>query len=338
MLSLRTIVAALCIGAVAACAFFVANHSYLFERFDTVKHGHIVVNRDFFNDYYRDYSGTSTVAYGLALSSGLSRTSFHSIGHTIGEVLYEREGKKALVTCADSFEWGCIHQVVGRLFTEKGNQSLSELKMICSQYALPNEREQCEHGVGHGVAFAYAYDHSKVNDMLRECDSVSVTRPISRNNSCHAGLFMELNNYYMTMEYEGFNGRPVPEDPFELCRKVSTRYLQNICTYWMEPWVHGRVYDFVYTLEVFQKLGALCRSAEGPLRKGCFEGVGRSVGVNAKFAPEYVIRLCEAASPSLEEQNICIRRAANMYRSVSKQKDYEAICASAERVAGRSCR
>lgn len=310
------------------------------EYLGAIGNGRVVVDRDKLENAYARIGGAGMIAYAEEESDFYSRSNYHYAGHAVGEVLYLNEGLGSVATCSDAFEYGCLHQALGRAFAEMGAGTLPSLLSRCDSYPTKRERGQCQHGLGHGLIYAAGYDEAKLNDVLGECDAITTERPIPRNDSCHAGVMMEYNQYYMTMEYEDENGRPASEEnPFAFCEVLEKEGYRSICVWWAVSWLHGRLYSFDFSDDTFRTLGILCDTVrEGGLRSTCFTSIGRSVGVNADLAPERVIELCSTISPDTSLQRLCIERAARMYVLAGKESGSTDICNLVKDDAMLSCR
>jgi hypothetical protein len=332
--------AALAFVVIVPLIFFLSQHTYLFIRFDTYSHGHIVVNEKVFDDYYKAYGGEALVAYAEKEGAALTPANFHATGHGVGEILFEHEGLGAVVTCGDSFEWGCLHQVMGRAFAQSGTGAIVALIKQCESYNDVKKRGQCEHGLGHGIMYAGNYDDTKFNEMMAQCDAITTAHPVPWNDSCHAGLMMEYNEHFMTMEYEGQNGRPVTTaDPFSICDTLSSEAHKAICIFWVVPWVHGRLFDFRYTTDTFANLGALCaRVPDTVLKKDCLQSIGRSIGINTYTTPQQALSFCVAASADTGFERICIERVAQTYLDLGQAARAKEMCGQVSNKPDLACR
>jgi len=294
--------------------------------------GHIVINRDVLDQYYRERGGAALVADAMQAGSNITLANYHSLGHSVGEILFRHEGLGAVATCGDSFEWGCLHQVMGRAFSMLGTSTISTLIETCDSYSDEMKKAQCQHGLGHGIMYMGKYDDGKLNDMMDECDTITTVRPIPKNNSCHAGLMMEYNMHYMTMEYEGENGRPADKaHPFAVCDELKSQSHKVLCVWWALTWLHAQFFDNRHTPEAFHGLGQLCNTlVDDTLKKTCFESIGRSNGVNGNKPPLQALQLCEAATTDLRLRTLCLERTVKAYMGAGNSKDAREICSLAK--------
>lgn len=307
--------------------------------FRTYVKGHILVNDDQLERYYVRHGGDALVVYAAESARAETNANFHSVGHSVGEVLFRHEGLGSILTCADSFEWGCMHQTYARAYAELGPSVVPHLVKHCDTYPRGSrDRGQCQHAVGHGLVLVAEYATSSLPRLFEECDAITTRRPIPWNDGCHAGVIMEFNQHFVTMEYEGLNGRPADaRDPFDVCDEFGRRDHRAICVWWAVSWLHGRLFDFAYDTEALSSLGALCAMIPDPgMRTICIRSIGRSIGVNGNLNPRYAIELCTIVSPDVRDQQQCIERAALTYVYARNRAGGEAICAA---VAGtdRAC-
>jgi hypothetical protein len=305
----------------------------------SVVHGHIAVDEKLLDADYQKMGTDAFIAYVKDMSAHYSRANYHFMGHALGNILYTRDGLDAVALCGDSFEWGCLHEVIGQAYAEDGATTTQKLIATCASYTDPKKRGECQHGLGHGIMYVNNYATGKLDQMFQECDTITTVRPIPKNASCHAGLMMEYNMHLMTMEYNGENGRPADSDhPFDFCNVLSKEAYKEMCVYWAVPWLHGRLYDFAYDADTFKKLGELCNENSDPnLRATCFKGIGRSIGINAYFSPNIVDSFCTASTKDPALQSVCIRSAAGVYMSVGKSNEAKQICSLAPNSTSSPC-
>jgi len=298
------------------------------EPIATYEKGHIIINRDILEGYYNEFGGLALVAEASEEGNDLTRANFHSTGHSVGEVLYNNEGLGSIATCGDSFEYGCLHQVIGRAHAEMGDSLVPSLLTRCREYGSATERAQCEHGLGHGIMFAGNYDDANLEKMMQECDAITTKRPIPKNDSCHAGLMMEYNMHYMTMEYEGQNGRPAStKEPFAVCDNFSTKDHREICIWWALPWLHGKLFSYWHNPPVFKALGTLCETlGDASLKRTCFQSIGRSNGVNANRPASFTFERCHVATENHDLQSACLEQTIRSYISAGDRDEARALC------------
>ena len=297
-------------------------------RFDKYSNGHIAVDMSVLDSYYQAHGGAALVAYAEEQAKQLTRTSLHATGHNVGEILYRHEGMGAVADCGDSFQWGCLHQVIGELFNAKGPSTIKDLTSFCATYPVGKERGNCEHGLGHGITYASGYDPSSLNKDLDRCDSITPARPIPWNDSCHAGVMMEYNMHFIAMDYDGQNGRPVESSrPLELCEHLGSKTHQAFCVWWAVPWLHGRVFKFEYSADAMASLGAICKEMNDPvLLRACYRSIGRSVGVDGDLPAAWAAQLCTSTTDIKKYQRLCIAQAASVYRVAENNSGAQAIC------------
>lgn len=301
--------------------------------------GHAVFDEHVLKNYYARFGKEGVASLDEKMSKRLTRSNYHSAGHAFGDVLYEKEGLDAVATCSGSFEFGCLHQVMGRAFSEFGeSQTLSMLIERCKDSSSETAQGQCEHGVGHGVMFLGAYEPDDLDEMMYECDTITTTRPIPRNHSCHAGLMMEFNMHLMNMEFEGENGRPAPEHPFQMCERLSGLEHRTLCVWWAQPWLHGQKFDYAYDTATFAELGKMCAQIQDrSLQATCHESIGRSIAINGNKPAGSAYEWCRATSEDTRLQARCVERAIVTYGYADKPQIAGELCTLARQTLSIDC-
>lgn len=247
----------------------------------------------------------------------------HRAGHILGEVLYEREGMKALDRCGQRFTGACVHQIASQYVAALGTDSATEIISKCTTQtgALLGT---CAHAVGHGLTYMSKYDPSKLEENLNMCDTLDI-KPVDPVQSCYAGVFMEYNMRYV--EYEYPNPRTVEGDPLTTCEGLSSQLHKRMCVFWTIPWLHAAQYNFAFSSEIISELGNICaRVTDTEQRRDCFYSIGRTLTISNIMLPKVANDYCESIGKTHEDINACIWWAARAYFQAGGENRTNELC------------
>jgi len=193
---------------------------------------------------------------------------WHTAGHILGELFYERYGMQAVGMCDQRFDLGCYHEVIGRIVVSEGMGRSAALLRTCEEYGA---REDCVHALGHGVLAASGYDEES---LLRALDACSTyTKSAHLVHSCPAGAFMEYNTRLLA---DGTNRSwESTIRPLAPCDRLPEGPVRGICYFWMPQWWLGYLRGELSQQDLFSSFYELCASAQTKKdRSACFAGIG----------------------------------------------------------------
>lgn len=168
----------------------------------------------------------------LREDDALFRANCHTVAHAIGEAAYERFVREpvltahpAMASCGYGFFHGFMQEHVSH------GRSGARAQEICDSMPV-GSRDQCYHGIGHGIVYASIADAG-----LREVPLASLA--ISQCNGlfddayeCINGVFGGIALLYFGVH--GFSIEPKLDDPLWLCRTLDSEY-QKRCYDQMVP-------------------------------------------------------------------------------------------------------
>lgn len=237
----------------------------------------------------------------------------HQIGHSLGQVLYEREGLDAMALCSDAFTYGCLHQVIGLGYAEGGQSAFEGMVRICKEQSFVPARE-CLHALGHGIVYFSDYKADDLERTLLLCDTAQSGVPFDYEDSCYGGAFMEYNMHFMSDNEGAFNtGRPYDASaPLSPCSTIPTERDRATCAFWLLPWYHGQLDHWRFNERSFRSLGDFCDTmTDNHMHTACMLAIGREAAVNVP--PERLtLSLCAAAADSRHENDMCLFGAARI--------------------------
>lgn len=195
----------------------------------------------------------------------------HSEAHDLGKIVFARvrDVGKGLRICADECNSGCMHGVLMEAFTSIGkaaphHMDLSVLKPAIKDLCQRNpvmtasySPGDCAHGVGHALAYLAGYD---VPAAIKACKGNENT---AMEYYCATGAYME----YVT-----------ERDPQDAATKsilypCDTYIYPAACARYKMVHVVRRHYEAGKTTEALREQ---CAALSGPLRLGCFHGLGNA--------------------------------------------------------------
>lgn len=117
-------------------------------------------------------------------------TDVHLLAHSVGNILYKKEGLKGIKICTEEFRNACSHSIVVGAFIEKGTEVISEIAKVCR--AAPGGKGaygMCFHGLGHGVLAAQNYDLRSAANLCRQVGTPEFG--YTESAECVGGVIME---------------------------------------------------------------------------------------------------------------------------------------------------
>ncbi len=148
----------------------------------------------------------------------------HVLAHLVGETAGNRSSistPRLFAMCGTSCVYGCVHGMFSGLF-KQGKLTKSTLATVCdmdSGLQSPlRDREECIHGIGHGIA---DYLHADISSAVSYCDAF-VT--MADKKMCWEGLFMQIYGPVVQTE----STTRLPYDLFADCRQYPI-IVRRIC-------------------------------------------------------------------------------------------------------------
>jgi hypothetical protein len=247
-----------------------------------------------FDDLKKEYAAIAYV-----------RSQCHPLTHVIGRVAGEKAASVAdAFVGGDSFCWsGYYHGVMESVVAKVGLENVpKQLDAICAK--IPGREHysfdyyNCVHGLGHGLM---EVSQDELFDSLALCDHL-----VGRweQESCWGGVFMESIIADAT-------GRPMkylkPSDPIYPCNAVDEKYKERC--YMMQT-----SYMMKTTGSNFEKIFAICRTADANYRATCYQSAGRDASGSTTSDPERTKNICLLGA-NAEEQGNCVTGAAKDFVS-----------------------
>lgn len=241
----------------------------------------------FWKGYLKAHGAAASYQALLASAAPLTQSEAHTLAHIFGEALYANEGLAALGVCDERLSYGCLHQFTGNAMAEHGLGIFPQLTEGCQAAAKP---APCLHGIGHGLLAYLGYDLPALVQALEKCD---MTAPGHPRNGCSEGVFMEYNLQELTSIDTLAAPRPLSDaNRYEPCASIEGNYA-HACGYELPVWWGAAQSTSLQLPDLVEWMGKACADAPSePMRRGCFEGVGFSIGLAAGF--ERTVGLCGA--------------------------------------------
>jgi hypothetical protein len=155
---------------------------------------------------------------------------------------------------------------------------------------------QCRHGLGHGLMLQTGYD---LPLALEICGSLGTGWA---HKACAGGVFMENGNTRFGFRSPWLDD----EDPLHPCGVVRERDRRSC--YLRASW---RIY--VHENGSYERTAARCARLRA-WRATCFQGFGRDVAENVRYAAPEAVELCRVAGPSEAD---CLLGAARTIANAS---------------------
>lgn len=230
-------------------------------------------------------------------------TAQHSAAHYFGAALYAALGLEGLSVCDDRYVWGCFHELIGRVISERGPSVVKDLTAQCDSFA-GFHRNECLHGFGHALQAWFGYEHADLVQALEACDEYVPGSGDDLMNGCYTGVFMEFDMRTMTgLGPEGYRWSE-PEEVYVLCASVPSKFRPTCAASAVQSWIISAS-DPVFTPELFGNFGALCRGfGDRELVDDCYLGLGSHLPITDRPADE-IISLCSAISDNDRDRLLC---------------------------------
>lgn len=187
----------------------------------------------------------------------------HPLVHEIGHGAY---AKYADVGAALSYQndvcgSGYIHGVIESYIDEHG-YSADALAKLCSTYGVGAVRDNCYHGVGHGLMF---YLGNNVPSSVAACDALQDQKARLR---CSEGVFMEN---FASDEVNHPSEYLNRDDIFYICRAQTKPYQKDTCYFYAPTYyltLHPGAYNAAFDW---------CKGAEDWFIGTCIKGTSSRV-------------------------------------------------------------
>ena len=168
----------------------------------------------------------------------------HLFAHYIGAAALEKydfDIGKAFSSCSYGCSKGCLHGVVKEyLSNEDPYKPISEIKNACDDAEKGLLRNECAHGVGHGILYLL------LPDAFTVCESFDDEYQLG----CFEGLAMENMDQYLSLDLDENNLRKILPDVCSQIVSLKPNML-DLCMYYI---VEGILYYTGYDIERTEEL------------------------------------------------------------------------------------
>lgn len=227
-----------------------------------------------------DTRGADAYAAFIEVGNKLGYYDAHALAHTIGEILYEREGVSGISLCTGDFGFGCYHGFAGAALMHDGLPVVKQLDAACTH---ATNYLGCSHGIGHGILV-----YLGVNDLVKALDACP--SPDDRIGGCWGGVFMEYNANTMGDQV----ARAYTDaHMYAPCTSVPARY-RDACFYEISSWWTGTMSHEESDLKKYSIVGERCAKADSAYRDMCYRGVGNAIGPASSYDPVVMKQWCDA--------------------------------------------
>lgn len=235
----------------------------------------------------------------------------HAAIHSIGELLYEKNGIDGVTICDDSFSYGCFHGFFGAAIQDTGLTKLKEMDEACIK-RFGKGGVGCQHGIGHGLM---AYMGSKnLIKALEACDILNEHRALG---GCKNGVFMEYNFNTISHTKPMKVRKLDTTSPYAPCDELPDSY-QNSCYYSQPQW-----WNSVYNQD-YKKIGTLCQKLTEEQKEICFLATGSMAGQATSYNAQETLKKCNAIS-SVYENMLCKAGATWIYKAAKQHIEYSSL-------------
>ena len=223
----------------------------------------------------------------------------HTMGHVVGNVLYEQQGLQGIVHCTPEFSYSCYHAVLSAEVLARGETDIADILAECK--TIFDEEGSCEHGMGHGFVAISNYD---IHEALQKCEE---TFGIKEVNSCAMGAYMEFNMHTMA-EPGGTNYRSLDENGMYYPCTEARDEITNECYYFIPKWWFAQLGE-----NNFKAVGELCDAITSEENKDwCYIRLGLTIRELPNTTVEEMVQLC-LEMPSLYGQTRCMQKLNEQY-------------------------
>lgn len=221
-------------------------------------------------------------AYGVLKKANLPpNTDLHLLGHVVGDILYKQQGANGIQICTQDFRNACSHSIVVGLFTDKGENALSEIENSCGK--APGglgAYTMCYHGLGHGVLAYEGYDFQKT---IKLCQKTGTSEHSNQEYpQCVSGAVMETISGGFHDRWLWERERPKylkTDNPFFICSPpFMPEEARSLCYNYITPYLWETIgaNRGNPTPEDFEKSFKLCdQILEENYRNTCYGGFGK---------------------------------------------------------------
>jgi hypothetical protein len=210
-------------------------------------------------------------------------TDIHLLGHVIGDILYEQQGARGILSCTQDFRNACSHTIVIGTLLEKGPGAIQEIVDLCGQApGGSGAYTMCFHGLGHGVL---AYNEYELPAAVEMCAKTKTKG--GEDIECIGGTIMEMiagvhdPEIWQEKKEKYFK----ESDPLYPCSAAFIpESAKVICYTYLTPHLFESAgADLGRPLpEEFKKAFTFCESLSGGARRACFGGFGKEFIVLAQ--------------------------------------------------------
>ncbi len=200
----------------------------------------------------------------------------HGAAHIFGEALYKAEGLKGFSVCGREYGQGCLHAFFGFAMQDLGIVTgVSKLGTMCAAKKDNISRQDCEHGLGHGILGYLGYNTSDLLEALSICDRIGI--PSNFMLGCGGGIFMEYN-IRLLLRDDGVLPRIFSADTaYHPCDQLTDGY-KSACVFWLPTWWRIELFtDTGKTEKTSVSMGQLCEKDpffSNNIVQSCFGGIG----------------------------------------------------------------
>ncbi|MEI6864042.1 MAG: hypothetical protein WCK46_01555 [Candidatus Adlerbacteria bacterium] len=233
----------------------------------------------------------------------------HTEAHYFGAALYQEVGLAGAFTCDDRFQYGCLHELLGRALHAQGVSVLPALHAICAQSEATNVQSLCEHGIGHGILSYAGYNPQALTSALSLCKNSSAA---SAAGKCEAGVFME----YFDQTMLGADTPPFKiskDSPFAPCSGFAASEHAQCVSFMPRVWRKNFWPTSATSTEAVATTGAYCESLpEHFLQVSCFAGIGNELYIQTHGNTSAATLLCTHYSNDTSLVASCTKEIAHL--------------------------
>ena len=229
--------------------------------------------------YFTNLSNKKGAGYAFEVLKNASvapGTDMHLLGHVVGDILYKQLGAEGIKVCSQDFRNACSHSIVVGLFTDKGEEALTEIQEACKK--APGglgAYMMCYHGLGHGILAYTAYDFKETIGLCQKTGTKEYPE-------CVGGAVMEMISGGGHDQHLWARMRPnylKKDDPFNICSKEFLDYEGSVrCYDYITPFLWEAVGADINnpTDDNFRQAFKLCELVvDKNLRNICYQGFGK---------------------------------------------------------------
>lgn len=233
----------------------------------------------------------------------------HTEAHYFGAALYQEVGLAGAFTCDDRFQYGCLHELLGRALHAQGVSVLPALHALCVQSEAADPYSLCEHGIGHGLLSYVGYDAQALTRALSLCKNSSTPAAAGK---CEAGVFME----YFDQTMLGADTPPFKiskDSPFAPCSGFSASEHAQCVSFMPRVWRKNFWPTSATSTAAVTATGRYCESLpEHFLQISCFAGIGNEIYIHAQGNTAIADALCSQYSNEQSLVASCIQEVAHL--------------------------